>query len=466
MTEPTDELPSVKAPSDDGCIGSGVDTDGKEYDDYEESRKIFSEHSLEAYISKPLTIHFRGVTVYVTALVIGYAFEHRWQYDEYMRGVDDSYAEVVKMAAAQEDFSHLDYLCHNYDGEWDMPITARAVAYGTIDVFNWILDCDAPLHQTPLVCREVASTGDLARLQLCHDMGLPWTASTCDAAARCGRLEMLQWLRDKKCPWGVMTCRFAARGGYFDIVQWAITNGCPWDKDWVPTEAARSGHLPMLQWLAKEGGRLSSHVSAAAANRGNVEMMRWLLAQQCPRDHRSLHKAVRQGSLDLLCLLLTQGDAWDAESAVIAAAFGHIHILNYARNAGYDLGSVCRASATVGRFDIFAWAHTNGVCNHSPNCEWEYTSLLRYMASIHWIVSTSGSLWWYTYHRKSYDGLLSGGADFYRYISPIDTWCTNVTFPTNAKEWSELPQKVHTFIDELIIKMPPPIRLPASPRYK
>ncbi len=46
-------------------------------------------------------------------------------------------------------------------------------------------------------------------------------------AAREGHLEVLQWARDQGCPWDKWTCASATQGGHLEVLQWAIEQGCP-----------------------------------------------------------------------------------------------------------------------------------------------------------------------------------------------------------------------------------------------
>ena len=61
--------------------------------------------------------------------------------------------------------------------------------------------------------------------------GMPrWNKWTCAEAAKGGHLGVLQWARANGCPWDVWTCAYAAKGGHLDVLQWARANGCPWDE--------------------------------------------------------------------------------------------------------------------------------------------------------------------------------------------------------------------------------------------
>ncbi|CAN0374835.1 unnamed protein product, partial [Ectocarpus sp. 12 AP-2014] len=74
----------------------------------------------------------------------------------------------------------------------------------------------------------------------------------CEEAAKGGHLGVLQWLRDNGCPWDEGTCSYAAWGGYLEVLQWTRNNGCPWDKE-TCSKAAWRGHLEALQWARNNG---------------------------------------------------------------------------------------------------------------------------------------------------------------------------------------------------------------------
>jgi hypothetical protein len=49
----------------------------------------------------------------------------------------------------------------------------------------------------------------------------------CGAAARGGQLEKLKVLREVGIPWDKNTCARAASGGHLEVLNWAKANGCP-----------------------------------------------------------------------------------------------------------------------------------------------------------------------------------------------------------------------------------------------
>ena len=49
----------------------------------------------------------------------------------------------------------------------------------------------------------------------------------CMEAAKQGHLEVLQWARGEGCRWDIYTCLEAAAEGHLEVLQWAREQGCP-----------------------------------------------------------------------------------------------------------------------------------------------------------------------------------------------------------------------------------------------
>ena len=68
--------------------------------------------------------------------------------------------------------------------------------------------------------------------------------STCTNAARGGHLDVLQWARANRCRWDHLTCACAARAGHLEVLKWAISNGCPYPGPYL-------SKLPQVkEWIA------------------------------------------------------------------------------------------------------------------------------------------------------------------------------------------------------------------------
>ena len=79
--------------------------------------------------------------------------------------------------------------------------------------------------------------------------GYRWSAMTCGQAARGGHLTVLQWARANGCEWDAQVCAQAAGGGHLTVLQWALANGYECDARMCTHAARGGGHLTVVQWL-------------------------------------------------------------------------------------------------------------------------------------------------------------------------------------------------------------------------
>jgi len=126
-----------------------------------------------------------------------------------------------------------------------------------------------------------------------------WNAGVCHEAAKYGHLEVLQWLaRENRLPVNEMTSRCAAEGGHLELLQWLRKYGCPWDQ-WTCEGAAKGGHLKVLRWARANGCPWNHWAANFAAMEGHVEVLAWLDEQQAPADlNQVCAAAVERASKD------------------------------------------------------------------------------------------------------------------------------------------------------------------------
>jgi len=160
-----------------------------------------------------------------------------------------------------------------------------------------------------------AYNGQLELLEWMHGAGFDWSVDSCRAAARGGRLPALQWLRQRAgAPWDASTANAAAGNGNLDMLKWlrAQQPPCPWSPFLVCLDAAKHGHLPMLEWACQQDPagfdwtREHEWLCTYAAMNGHLGVLRWLRAQDPPCP-------------------------WDADVTRCAAANGHVAVLKWAR---------------------------------------------------------------------------------------------------------------------------------------
>ena len=126
----------------------------------------------------------------------------------------------------------------------------------------------------------------------------PYCASICAEAAKRGHLEMLQWARANGCPWHEGTCWQAALAGRLEVLQWARANGCPWNEA-ACAHAALGGHLEVLQWARANGCPWDEKTCAMAARKGQFQVLKWAIKNGCPCAKETREMAENAGLVDV-----------------------------------------------------------------------------------------------------------------------------------------------------------------------
>ncbi len=118
-------------------------------------------------------------------------------------------------------------------------------------------------------------------------------------AARGGHLKVLQWARNQYFPCNTREiCCLAARGGHLEVLQWATSLGFPCNALLTVltcAHAAGGGHLEVLQWLRSQGCRWNRLTCAFAAEGGHLEVLQWALSQDCLWNQRQCVQAAKDG---------------------------------------------------------------------------------------------------------------------------------------------------------------------------
>lgn len=137
-----------------------------------------------------------------------------------------------------------------------------------------------------------AKTGDVANLRTVVDnAGLALQPEHMAAAAASGHVTTCLWLRDQGCPWDESVWAAAASSGSLSLCQWLEGEGCPLhpparcfsrcrQPSPVLQAAARSGSQEVCEWVLtrpQHGG--CAEAAAEAARCGHVALMDWLLLQ-------------------------------------------------------------------------------------------------------------------------------------------------------------------------------------------
>ncbi len=109
-------------------------------------------------------------------------------------------------------------------------------------------------------------------------------ACTITEAARYGHLGVVQWASANGCPWDGMSLLFAIMGGQLAVLQWMVQNGCPWGEwnEWACAHAARKGHLDILKWLHQNKFPWNARAQEWAAKTKHPHVLAWAQEKGLP----------------------------------------------------------------------------------------------------------------------------------------------------------------------------------------
>ncbi|QBZ81332.1 hypothetical protein pclt_cds_744 [Pandoravirus celtis] len=195
--------------------------------------------------------------------------------------------------------------------------------------------------------------------------------------ARNGWLSLLKWAHalDRLCP--ESAADEAASTGNLPLLAWLASVGACVNKGALYYAAAAAGHVHALEWLYEAGHRPkcaytcepplepdNSPPSNAAKN--HLDILAWAHSNGCPRhnDH-VLGGLAKGGHLAILQWLIASGYQCSKDVANGAAEGGHLHVLEWARTMGRRWDAwTCAAAAGAGHLEILKWLRANG-------CPWD-----------------------------------------------------------------------------------------------
>ena len=136
-----------------------------------------------------------------------------------------------------------------------------------------------------------------------------------DAATGAGQLAAVEWLIDRHCTAFDYVFYWAARNGHVDVLDllWKRVGLDQKATAKMANDSAKSGSVPMLQWVVDHEMPLNSSACHSAASRGHLDALRFLRSHHCPWDGRTLRDAALNGHLDILQWALANGCPWTAE---------------------------------------------------------------------------------------------------------------------------------------------------------
>ena len=211
-------------------------------------------------------------------------------------------------------------------------VVNSAAEGGQLELFQWLLDSGFK-HSTSLYFL-ACHNGQLEIIKCARKRGLEWDTSYLPSdAARAGHLHVLQWLLANGCEWNIYVMSDAASNGHLDVMKWAHELGAPISSlTWL--NAAQHGHLHVLKWAQEKGFLLNDNILAMSAVCGNIEMMKWLIELGFKMSAEVIRNAASNGRLEAVKWLREMGCPWTGETRAYARRQGHSEVLKWCIDNG------------------------------------------------------------------------------------------------------------------------------------
>jgi ankyrin repeat protein len=189
-------------------------------------------------------------------------------------------------------------------------------------------------------------------------------------AARHDNKKMVMWLIDNGFHSDMYSAVAAAYAGSIDLLSFFSP---PWSEHVPPwsehvyTNAAKKGHLALLQWAKANAGNNYpwpvSKMFPAAANCDNVELYQWLFDQQFPfEEETSFITALKKGHFKLIKFARSHGSTfWNDEFYFSllerAASLGDLETMKWAIAENTGTTGTAAANHPIGANHPIRWNH-------------------------------------------------------------------------------------------------------------
>jgi hypothetical protein len=134
--------------------------------------------------------------------------------------------------------------------------------------------------------------------------------------------------------------------------------GLPCFSAYITMGAVMSGDLDKLQWLyLVECAVMFSESSILAARYGHTHILKWFYQIKFPIHAKTCREAALQGRLGVLKLLHFAGHTWNKDTCEAAVEGGHVEVLQWLGEHGcaYDVTAMARRAAYCGHAHILDW---------------------------------------------------------------------------------------------------------------
>ncbi len=263
-------------------------------------------------------------------------------------------------------YGHLEVLkfARAYDCNWNWKTCAMAAKNGHLDIIIWAREngCEWD-YQTP---EQAAKYGHLNIIMWAIENGCEINNCVSDMAVKYNHLNILIWLKEHNFEISTNICNIAAENGHLDILKWLINNEYKCN-NLTCMLAASNGHLNVVKWLRENDYEWNILACIKAIEKGHLHVLKWCIENGCEMDVKlAMEKLVNEqiNVVDVISLYNLNRQIFDNYFCNIAALNGHLHIIKYLKEIGYELDEyVCSFAAFNGHLNIIKWAREN-------KCKW------------------------------------------------------------------------------------------------
>jgi hypothetical protein len=197
---------------------------------------------------------------------------------------------LMRFAVLSKDVEKVRWLrSHAFSEGQNMPndITAVAASTGSIEMLLMLQEtCTFDRHTSRSAAQR---PNNAAMLQYLLDAGCPWFIDSCSTVAEIGDLKQLQWVHQHVSPLTSRITQRAARSGSVPVFEFLQQQGAVCDATTLACAAAE-GHLQLCTWLRTSAHcEWSSEAVSCAADCDSVETVKWLLDSGCDCDADDLY---------------------------------------------------------------------------------------------------------------------------------------------------------------------------------
>lgn len=207
------------------------------------------------------------------------------------------------------------------------------------------------------ISTECAQYGHLPLLRwLAKIPGIALSPMVAEIAALYGQLHVLKWHPPLSNNMKVYIN--AAKGGHVHVLEWLTP-----EPEWFSTiaaVAAYNGRIMVLAWLQKQDYAFTTVTCAEAAAGGQLGIIQWLFVQGYPWDTDTTYSAIRTGNLDVLKWVIENGCPCTSFNACLQAIeYNQIGVVQWLYTRGFPITVMCfRVAAYFGQLPILQWLYT------------------------------------------------------------------------------------------------------------